>query len=57
VGRDLPSTNQEVVLHYLSKDGEEGFPGNVHVQLSFKLAETNELSITMTAQTDQATPT
>ncbi len=52
----LTSSNQEVVLHYLSKDGEEGFPGNVYVQLSFKLAETNELSITMTAQTDQATP-
>ena len=52
----LTSSNQEVVLQYLSKDGEEGFPGNVYVQLSFKLAETNELSITMTAQTDQATP-
>jgi aldose 1-epimerase len=52
----LTSSNQEVVLQYLSKDGEEGFPGNVQVQLSFQLAETNELYITMTAQTDQATP-
>lgn len=52
----ISSSNQEVVLHYLSKDGEEGFPGNVHLQLSFKLAETNELSISVTAQTDEATP-
>jgi len=52
----LSSSNQELVLTYLSKDGEEGFPGNVLVQMRFNLAETNELSISMTAQTDQATP-
>ncbi len=52
----MASTNEEVILHYHSKNGEEGFPGNVHVQLSFKLAETNALSIAMTAQTDQVTP-
>ncbi len=52
----LASTNQEVVLQYHSKDGEEGFPGNLIVQLRFQLAETNELSIAMTAQTDQVTP-
>ena len=52
----LSSSNREIVLQYLSKNGEEGFPGNVLVQIRFKLAETNELSIAMTAQTDQATP-
>jgi aldose 1-epimerase len=52
----LSSSNQELVLTYLSKDGEEGFPGNVLAQMCFNLAETNELSISMTAQTDEATP-
>jgi aldose 1-epimerase len=52
----LSTSNQELVLTYLSKDGEEGFPGNVLVQMRFNLAETNELSISMTAQTDEATP-
>ena len=52
----LSSSNQELVLTYLSKDGEEGFPGNVLVHMRFNLAETNELSISMTAQTDEATP-
>jgi aldose 1-epimerase len=52
----LSSSNREVVLQYLSKNGEEGFPGNILVQIRFKLAEQNELSLTMTAQTDEATP-
>jgi aldose 1-epimerase len=52
----LSSSNQELVLTYLSKDEEEGFPGNVLVHMRFNLAETNELSISMTAQTDEATP-
>lgn len=52
----ISSTDVEVVLHYHSKHGEEGFPGNLNIQLRFQLAETNELFISMTAQTDQATP-
>ncbi|MBQ6334782.1 MAG: galactose mutarotase [Erysipelotrichaceae bacterium] len=29
--------DQEVVLSYFSKDGEEGFPGNLNTQVSYKL--------------------
>jgi len=32
-----------LVLSYLSKDGEEGFPGNLSVRISFELKDNNEL--------------
>lgn len=45
-----------LVLSYLSKDGEEGFPGNLRVQISFELKDNNELIMQMEASTDKATP-
>ena len=43
-------------LDYLSKDGEEGFPGNLSVKVVFTLpAESNELKIEYSATTDKAT--
>lgn len=45
-----------LILSYLSKDGEEGFPGNLTVQVSFELTDTNELIIKTEATTDKATP-
>jgi aldose 1-epimerase len=43
-------------LDYLSKDGEEGFPGNLSVKVVFTLpAENNELKIEYSATTDKAT--
>lgn len=44
-----------VKLTYLSPDGEEGFPGNVEVQVVFGLTNKNELKIDYTAVTDQKT--
>lgn len=49
-------SDNELLLQCLSEDGEEGFPGNVQVQLRFSLADTNELMLFITAQSDQATP-
>lgn len=43
-------------LTYLSKDGEEGFPGNVHIELIYKLSSANELILDYTAHTDKPTP-
>ncbi len=40
---------------YLSRDGEEGFPGNLSVKVIFTLTETNELKIDYTATTDKNT--
>lgn len=45
-----------VELSYLSPDGEGGYPGNLQVIVRYLLNETNELTLEMEAQTDQATP-
>lgn len=49
-------SESELELTYLSKDGEEGYPGNLNVKVIYKLTDTNELKITYDATTDQATP-
>lgn len=42
-------------LHYLSKDGEEGFPGNLDVKVTYYLTEKNEFYIIYQATTDKST--
>jgi aldose 1-epimerase len=46
---------QGVELTYLSKDGEEGFPGNLHVRVIYTLTDANELKIEYSATTDRDT--
>ena len=41
---------------YFSKDGEEGYPGNVACTVTYLLTASNELKITYEAETDKATP-
>lgn len=45
-----------VKLSYLSKDGEEGFPGNVKATTTYTLTNDDQLRVEMTATTDKATP-
>ena len=45
-----------VSFSYLSKDGEEGFPGNLKVKVTYTLTDSNELHIDYDATTDKATP-
>ncbi len=47
--------NPWVELKYHSRDGEEGYPGNLDVWIRFELTEENELSYTFTARTDKTT--
>lgn len=56
VWKPVSIADNRLVLNYLSKDGEEGFPGNLSVQISFELNENNELMMQTEASTDKATP-
>jgi aldose 1-epimerase len=42
-------------LHYVSKDGEEGYPGNLDITLTYELTDSDELKIGYKATTDKAT--
>jgi aldose 1-epimerase len=58
VWKAKPVTVKEGValeLSYLSKDGEEGFPGNLSVKVTYTLTNNNELKIDYSATTDQDT--
>ncbi|HLA59534.1 MAG TPA: aldose epimerase family protein [Puia sp.] len=42
-------------LQYISKDGEEGYPGNLDVKVNYSYSDNDELIIEYCAQTDKAT--
>jgi aldose 1-epimerase len=42
-------------LQYLSKDGEEGYPGNLNVTATYSVTESNELKLDFEATTDKET--
>jgi aldose 1-epimerase len=51
--RELPDGGVE--LTYTSKDGEEGFPGNLKATVNYHLTAANELKIDYSATTDKNT--
>ena len=52
----VDESDSSLVFSYLSKDGEEGYPGNLNVTVTYKLTDDNALRISYTATTDKATP-
>jgi aldose 1-epimerase len=50
------SLGSHLELYYLSKDGEEGYPGNLKVKVTYTLDDHNELTTLIEAETDKPTP-
>ena len=52
-----PTTNdqRQITLHYRSADGEEGYPGNLDIWVTYCLTDDNALSISYEAKTDAPT--
>jgi aldose 1-epimerase len=57
-GRDASTDGTPAVeFTYLSKDGEEGYPGNLTVKVKYTLTDVNEVQIDYSATTDKTTVT
>ena len=52
---NMTAQDGSIVCDRISSDGEEGYPGNLHVTVTFKLTENNELHIIYDADTDRDT--
>jgi aldose 1-epimerase len=51
----MANNESSVKLSYLSKDGEEGFPGNLKVSVIYSLTDNDEFRIEYEAETDKPT--
>lgn len=53
---DVVSVNDSVIVfHYLKPDMQDGFPGNVDINITFALTSQNEFKVSYEATTDKAT--
>ncbi|MBO0958699.1 galactose mutarotase [Neobacillus sp. MM2021_6] len=52
---DAEIVEDGVQFSYLSPDGEEGYPGNLYIQVSYRLNNDNELTIHYEAHSDKKT--
>ena len=54
-GTSTTANASSVTLTYLSKDGEEGFPGNLNNSVTYSLTDNNEFQIEYQSDTDKPT--
>jgi aldose 1-epimerase len=56
-GKVLPATDRSasVQFTYFSRDGEEGYPGNLTASVTYTLTDDNEVRLEYQARTDKAT--
>lgn len=55
-GTVVSDSTPSLILTYVSRDGEEGYPGNLKVIVQYTLTDDNELKIEYSAETDKPTP-
>ena len=55
VGARVTPQGPELKLAYLSRDGEQGFPGNLDVRVTYTLTNENNLRLDFVAMTDKTT--
>lgn len=51
----VQSNSNSITMQYLSPDGEEGYPGNLTVTVTYTLTDNNEVKADFEARTDSAT--
>ena len=49
-------TDSSVTLTYTAPDGQDGFPGNLSIDLTYTITHDNGLDLRYSARTDKATP-
>lgn len=53
---EASSESNKLRLSYRAKDGEEGYPGNLDIEVVYHLTDGDELVVSYIATTDKATP-
>ncbi|TMP81523.1 galactose-1-epimerase [Pseudoalteromonas phenolica] len=54
--RIAEQSHSSVALTLRSEDGDNGFAGNVNIQVTYRLSEDNKLEVEISANTDKTTP-
>lgn len=56
--QEISETNESLGVRYfyVSPDGEEGYPGNLQVSVTYRLTKSNEVVMEYEAETDKPTP-